>query len=74
MANGDYKDQHDVDENCPFKVYYLPNDKAPYDMKYQENGRFQESFQTGFFDEAAKSTSEISMREMANLPKMDIKW
>lgn len=73
VANSDYKDQKDVDESCPFKVYYFSNEGC-IDMKYQPSGRFVESFGTGFFDEAAKSTSEMSAKEIANRPKLEFTW
>lgn len=45
--------------NNPFRVYYFPNDGIPYDMVYQTNGHFEESFGEGFFDEAGKWTREL---------------
>jgi len=63
VANGDYKDQKDVDENCPFKVYFLPSDGDLYDMHYQPSGRFVENFGTGFFDEAGKMHMDILKRQ-----------
>lgn len=40
--------------NNPFKVYYFPNEGEPYDMCYMENGKFERSFEKGFFDEASE--------------------
>lgn len=34
----------------PFKVFYFPEKGVPYDMEYQENGRFKNKFGEGFFD------------------------
>lgn len=45
--------------NNPFKIYYFPNDGIPYDMVYQTNGHFEESFGEGFFDEAGRWTREL---------------
>lgn len=61
-------------EKNPFKVFYFPESGKPYDMVYQENGRFKETFDSGFFDEAAKWTSEISAVELKNAPIQDFKW
>lgn len=46
-------------EICPFKTFYFPTDKAPYDMKYTETGRFERRFGSGFYDEAAKLSFDI---------------
>lgn len=50
-------------ENNPFVVYYFNRDGSAYDMEYTESGRFANSFGTGFFDEAGKSSIEILRRE-----------
>lgn len=42
----------------PFKVYYFPKDKDPYEMEYTADGRFNNNFGSGFFDHATKSTME----------------
>ncbi|EAZ94712.1 hypothetical protein FBBAL38_13040 [Flavobacteria bacterium BAL38] len=34
----------------PFKLYYFDIDNGPYEMKYQENGKFDRKFGKGFFD------------------------
>ena len=59
VANEHYQDQTDVDENCPFKVYYLPNNNEPYDMKYQANGTFSEEFGEGFYGEASSLSFKV---------------
>lgn len=43
----------DLEKQNPFKVYYFPQCKLPYDMGYRPDGRFSEEFGTGFFDEAS---------------------
>lgn len=43
----------------PFRVYYFPTDGIPYDMGYRQNGKFIESFGTGFFDVADNSAMEL---------------
>lgn len=49
-----FHDQKELDDNNPFKVYYLPAEGEPYDMKYKKSGMFEEKFGEGFFDEAGK--------------------
>lgn len=44
---------------CPFKVYYFPSDGKPYPMVYRESGIFDNSFGTGFFDEASNLAFEL---------------
>ena len=43
----------------PFKVYYFPENGSPYDMKYRTDGRFEEEFGSGFFDEASKLALQL---------------
>ena len=40
-------------KNNPFKVYYFPSEDVPYEVVYRPNGRFENDFGKGFFDEAA---------------------
>ncbi len=42
-----------------FRVYYFPENGKPYDMGFQKNGYFKESFGPGFLDEAGKWTREL---------------
>lgn len=51
--------EEELEKQNPFKVYYFPKDGVPYDMKYQVNGHFEESFGEGFFDEAGKWTRQL---------------
>ena len=44
---------------CPFKVYYFPSSGNPYPMVYRESGIFNNSFGTGFFDEASNLAFEL---------------
>ena len=46
-------------KNNPFKVYYFPSDNKPYEVKYRSNGRFENDFGKGFFDEAANLTFKL---------------
>ncbi|QZT38984.1 AAA family ATPase [Halosquirtibacter xylanolyticus] len=43
----------------PFRVYYFHTSEGPYEMKYQENGKFNRKFGKGFFDEADSSAMEL---------------
>jgi hypothetical protein len=56
-------DQKELDRQNPFKTYYFPEDGTPYDMKYTLSGRFENKFDTGFFDESAKWHMEILRKE-----------
>lgn len=52
-------DDDELEKRNPFIVYYFPENGFPYDMKFQPNGHFEESFGTGFFDEAGKWSREL---------------
>jgi|GEM_PF-6752235 len=56
VAEAKYKDEQELAQKCPFKVYYLPEAGAgkPYDMEFMPTGGFKNSFGEGFFDEAGK--------------------
>ena len=51
--------EEDLEAQNPFKVYYFPADGLPYDMGFQSNGKFIESFGSGFFDEADNAAIEL---------------
>lgn len=53
VADMNLKDE-DLAYKNPFRVYYFPESKPPYDMNYRPDGCFLEEFGTGFFDEASK--------------------
>ena len=61
VAEEKYKDEQELAEKCPFKVYYLPEAGTgkPYDMEYMPNGRFKQQFGKGFFDEASNLALNI---------------
>lgn len=64
VANANYVDDKDIEENCPFIVYYLPTDAGePYQMHYKTTGGFVEKFGTGFFDAATESDMVIIRKE-----------
>jgi len=54
VAEAQYKDEQELTEKCPFKVYYLPRieDGEPYELGYQTNGEFKNKFGKGFLDVA----------------------
>ena len=76
VAEAKYKDEQELAEKCPFKVYYFPEagKGQPYDMEYQISGRFLKSFGDGFYDESAKWTSVISAKERMDVQKQDFQW
>ena len=49
----------EVGKDHPFKVYYFDKENGPYEMKYREDGIFENDFGTGFFDESANLTFEL---------------
>lgn len=70
VANSNYADDKDIEENCPFTVYYLPADAgAPYQMHYKTTGGFIEKFGTGFFDAATESDMVIIRKEFEQKKK-----
>ena len=50
-------------KNCewknPFKVYYFRSDGVSYDMGYQKNGKFLNSFGGGFFDVSTNLSMDL---------------
>lgn len=70
VANANFVDDKDIEENCPFTVYYLPADAgAPYQMHYKTTGGFVEKFGTGFFDAATESDMVIIRKEFEQKKK-----
>ena len=66
VAEAKYKDEQELTDKCPFKVYYLPDPKKdvkPYDLEYMTTGGFKNSFGEGFFDEASKLDMVILRNE-----------
>lgn len=54
VAQNKYKDETELVQRCPYKVYYIPRpqDGKPYDLEYKINGKFKNKFGKGFFDVA----------------------
>lgn len=40
-------------QEIPFRTYYFPTNRMPYDMVYTDTGRFKEEFDHGFTDESS---------------------
>jgi hypothetical protein len=53
VAEQMFKDEDELKKNNPFKVYYFPADKNPYEMEYRTDGNFSNEFGKGFYDEAS---------------------
>lgn len=58
-----YQDQEELEQKNPFKVYYFPTTRTPYDMGFLPSGRFKNKFDTGFFDEAGRLHMTIIKHE-----------
>ena len=59
VAKEAYKDEEELKEKCPFKVYYFPSNDQPYEMLYRTDGNFSNEFGKGFYDEANNLLFEI---------------
>ena len=69
VAEGGYKNEKDLEENCPFKVYYFPKEGDPYDMEYSITGRFGKPFGKNFYDASAQDAIALNKLEMASRNK-----
>ena len=58
-----YQDQEELEQKNPFKVYYFPTTRAPYDTGFLPSGRFKNKFDTGFLDEAGRLHMTIIKHE-----------
>jgi len=63
VAEKKYETEEQLHSECPFKVYFYPENGLPYDMGYQINGRFAQDFESGFFDEASRYALQLSKIE-----------
>lgn len=61
VAEAKYKDEQELSQKCPFKVYYLPETGTgkPYEMEYHIDGTFNEQFGKGFYDEASSLSLQV---------------
>lgn len=46
-------------EMSPFVTYYIPENSKPYSLGYRKDGKFMESFGTGFYDEASNLALDL---------------
>lgn len=58
IVSENFNDENKI-KNNPYKVYYFPSEGIPYEVKYRTNGRFENDFGKGFFDEAANLTFKL---------------
>jgi predicted ATPase len=49
----------ELGKDHPFKIYYFNSNNSPFEMKYREDGIFENDFGPGFFDESANLTFEL---------------
>ncbi|MDA7762291.1 ATP-binding protein [Crocinitomicaceae bacterium] len=54
----EYTDDDSLNPN-PFKTYYFPTDDVPYEMIYRPDGKFENSFKSGFFDINADLATDL---------------
>ena len=59
VANIGYETNKEAEEKCPFVTYYVPKSGIPYSLGYRKDGKFVESFGSGFYDEASNLAFEI---------------
>lgn len=57
LENG-YLSNQNTDEN-PFSIFYFHKDEGPYQMKFNDQGKFDREFGTGFYDEAGSLTMKM---------------
>ena len=57
------KNQSEEELNDLIKVYFFPEDGIPYLMTFLKNGRFENTFGSGFFDEAGRWNRELNKLE-----------
>lgn len=67
VAEKKYNDIDTLQKECPIKVYYFPSDETPKEMKYGINGRFEDAFGPGFFDESSNSSLLLSRIERGRI-------
>lgn len=46
-------------EKNPFVTYYIPENSVPYSLGYRKDGKFMETFGTGFYDEASNLAFDL---------------
>lgn len=64
VANVMLSEDQSIDNvNQDIKVYYFPEREEPYPMVFKNNGRFQNKFGQGFFDESSRANYELVLLE-----------
>lgn len=59
VAQMGFKNNVESIEKSPFVTYYIPENSKPYSLGYRKDGKFMESFGTGFYDEASNLAFEL---------------
>lgn len=59
VANMEFIDQEELNENCSIITYYFPDNNEPYQMQYRKDGKFANEFESGFFDESGRLAFNI---------------
>lgn len=59
VAGMGFENNNDSVSGCPFITYYVPEDSLPYSLGYRKDGKFMESFGTGFYDESANLAFDL---------------
>ena len=73
VAEAEYANIEELHLANPFRVYYIPKNGGPYDMKFKTSGRFENSFGVGFFDEAGQQALKLSNFDKAE-DNVEINW
>lgn len=63
IAESVFDNVDDFKNKNPFKVFYFPNSGCVYDMEMTSTGRFNNVFDEGFFDVAAKLNMKVFSAE-----------
>lgn len=59
VSKMEFKSNEESDSESPFRTYYVPQNGEPYSLGYRKDGKFAESFGSGFYDESANLAFEI---------------
>lgn len=59
VAKMKFESQEDLEQHCPYKVYYFQKDDNPYKMIFRTDGKFSNKFGSGFFDEASNLSFDL---------------
>lgn len=83
VSRAKYIDEKDLNEDNPFTVFYFEKnnrdkknvDTVPYrKIRYNTNGRFIDSFGSGFYDAAGELALKLSKNEIEAASKAEINW